>query len=72
MFLFYSILSIVVDILFIIILAKILLGIARSVIPRQLLQLCNALFWHLDDGTFGPVINYYVIIPNALKERMQI
>ena len=36
--------SIVVDILFIILLAKILLGIDTSVIPRQLLQLFNAPF----------------------------
>ena len=36
--------SIAVEILFIIILAKILLGIDRSVIPRQLLQLFSAPF----------------------------
>ena len=39
--------AIVVDILIIIISAKILLGTDRSVIPHQLLQLFNALFWNV-------------------------
>ena len=51
--------SIAVEILFITMLAKVLLGIDRSVIPHQLLQLFSAPFL----GTFAPVVGYFVVAP---------